>query len=334
MVKSIIKRIIVSVGVILCLGYLSTYFGIGLIQVNASEIPIQVSVQEGTSDDLITQDGITSNIHATSDEHLYQNELYFYAVEPSDCPNQGDSCGIKNSPIPGYTDSILTSPMTIPQSDYNNTYIYGSALQTDFYNQFELQSNTHYSYMLLVKKSRRNILYMNNSPISTNIAVYVPSNNDYDTNFDLSVFNLETTYHIQHIDINGSQGDYAYFQVEFDTPDLDDYHGGQVFLNYIRFVYSTPYYYVESPFVGWLYTPNGSNNQLSFNTYFIENGRIQFTGVDCSQLANTCHNGVAFIGGMDNVSADDIQVLESIPQCDNTDIVCHIRRVFEMISRT
>ena len=233
MVKSIIKRIIVSVGVILCLGYLSSHFGIGLIQVNAEEnIPIQVSVQEGTSSELFTQDGITSNIHATSDEHLYQNEIYIYAIDPNDCPNQGDSCGIKNSPYPGYNNSILTSPFIIPQSEYNNTFIYGSRIYTDFYDQFELKPSSHYSFMLLISKSNRNIRFMDNQPNFVSITVHSSLTNDYDTSFEDAVFNLSSTFHIQHIDLENTQGQYAYFQVEFDTPnDLSTYYGDHVLLN-------------------------------------------------------------------------------------------------------
>ena len=338
MVKSIIKRIIVAVGVIVVLKYLEGLFGVSyvLFDVYAEEsIPVQVQVPTGTSDDLILKDGIYSNVFTTDIENPLNVQYYIFGINPNDCYN--NSCPLKASPYPSFNSFDFDDVVSLPKSDYQDVYNYSGDISFGFMQDLQIEDNSHYTFFYLMRKTNNSIHFNKNVSFSLGAINCVEDNSLSEVDISDYVFNLVSDFHVVYLQ-NDVQSQYMYLKIEFDTGDnfTNIFNDNDVFLSSIYVNVNKPSGYVSSPIGNFLTYPGDSVKTMAQYTYFIKNGRVNFTGVDCNNQNGVCHSGVSYGGAYDSVMTDDIDVLESIPVCsDNitslSDVVCHIKRVFEMI---
>lgn len=341
MIKKIITRVIVAVGVIFCLSYLSQFFPflnfVLPVYAEENETPVYVYTPQG--DELINKDGIISNTFDNNYEQLLENQFYLYTINPSDTDCQNGDCYTLDSPDEGFWYYSYDDDIEFPHSVYQNAYTYVGSTYFTFSPGMKVRNNHHYTFYYLLEKTSNSVRF--NSDISDDFsltAINMVSNRLSERNMIDNVFNLSATIDYQYLGLDSNdspkQGDYIWFKVEFDTSsNLSSYFNDEdVYLSSILFEIDTPRHYVQPPFNFLMYFPSYNQDTIfKQHTYFIEDGDIVFNGVQCDKNSNSCHNGMYYSDKYDIVHSDDIAVLNGIPVCESTDLICHIRRLFDMI---
>lgn len=337
MIKKIITRVIVAVGVIFCLSFLSQFFPFlnFIINVNAEEsTPIRIELDKGNGT-LVNKDNVVSNVFTDDTNVISESQIYLFGISPSDseCQN-GDDCFLKSSPEPGFYETDMKDNVILPPSEYNDVYVYGGDLQVDFVNNMVIEPGNHYEMIYLICKLNNSIRFIKNSSFTLNSLNVGYSYNGGILNYDISdsVFNLTTEFYVTSSSAT-EQGNYAYVKIVFDTPDnfYDLFPTDEIYFNSFYLSVNKPEYSTPQPINGLFYYPaSNGNKQLSQSFVFVKNGRVYFSGKDCPN--GTCHNGMAYSDSFDNVYYDDAEKINSLPVCSDSDIVCHIQRVFQMIT--
>ena len=197
MVKSIIKRIIVGVGVALVLCYIGSLTGF-IIPVYAEEsIPIQVQVPVGTADELKTKDGIYSNVFTTETENPLNVQYYIFGINPNDCSSS--SCPLKASPYPSFNSFNFDEDVELPKSDYQNVYNYSGDMLFGFMQDLQIEDSSHYTFFYLMRKNNNSIHFNRDVSYSIGAINCVEDNSLSEVDISDYVFNLVSDFHVVYL---------------------------------------------------------------------------------------------------------------------------------------
>lgn len=342
MVKSIIKRIIIVVGIVLCLSYISSLIGFIPFNVYASEdIPFRFGIYNTSGSPTIVseKDGVSSNIFVDDTQNpLSTFNYYLFGVDTSTCEN--DFCDLTSDPVRRYYSlNNLYNRITYNYPYQGTTSVtYFGSFNFTFYRQFQLKDSSHYKIYYAINKSSNDIRFNESGLVDLNGLNATIGTGTSEYNLLPYVDNLEVVYHIFHDKIN-SQSNWAYVSLDFDTPSsFTSNFNGDVYLSSVLYSINAPdagYSNIAYPFNSLFYFPSQKGNSVNTQNFLfvIENGDVYYTGVDCNEESNSCHSGSAYSGNMDYTNYEDVEVINSIPVCVDTDIICHIKRVFSMIEK-
>lgn len=329
--------------------FISSFFNIGIINVNAKEIdsdlipshtPIQIYLDnENEYDTLFNKNGLITNIpldDVVPDESYYNVSYYIFSTYTlTYCEEyENSNCSISASPSPGYRFRDFSEDIILPKSDYQDRVGWVSDILFYFdSDDVTLKPNTHYTFFYLLEKTDSSIIFNKNVTLdldSINFYDSTISSNRVYTDLKDSLFNLVFNYHVTYQDL-GSQYIYSYLTLEFDTPNNFSNKG----LGSILFRVNHPDYFVSLPFNYLIKYNNEKDRVLHQHSYLIENGYVEYFGTDCDTSLGVCHGG-GYGHPIDGISSDDVKVLNTIPACNDnvknlSDVVCHIKRLFQIV---
>ena len=357
--KNIIRRVLISVGVILILSFLRSYFNFLVLDVNATEIPtagtndlppeVLVGINTTTDSNTTVSNyvGLNTNVDYLEQNNSINFNYFVFGVDGADEVPGDNYLPVKVSPEPGFSSSPFSfnTNYRLYRSTLPGVMSFIQNLRFLYGGNFKMKYNNHYTLFYLITKDD-DMVFNSDPDITIEELLITNSGGGYLTSSDIS--NLDITYEViynsnEHTISN--QTNYAYIKIDFDlfenqysspTDELSLFKLDLSLTNQTNFPL---YYYQELP-IKFLMRGRGTDNNnggyysFSLDYYFIENGVISLSGQNCDTSSGICHSSS---GGRhddyDYVYASDIEVLDSIGVCDDNDIICHIKRVFDMIWR-
>lgn len=342
--KYIVKRIIISVGIILVLSFLRQIF---IMDVLALEIeneftePIYYIPKDTT---LHKCDYFITNYELNNQGfgycgvqyipqiqlHYYSNMLptldlqYPYYIEATDNPSytyNGNNAWY--NPINYHTLYNLVG--------YNITlYRYGFDIEAgqDYSLMVEIiKSNTmDYSYDTLEELSYFSINARDNYNGNYDISEYI-------SNIDLEYVKGKNTKYGEMLD-NPYYSNNSYIVINFHVEEnVDIVSNNNLMFSNISFYFNK---YNEIDGIKYL-----QNNKALFNTEstgnfkhriaFIHGGKIEISGI-CDELNGSCYNGIEYDGELDVITDKDHDLIQNYETCEPLDIPCHLRNIFSGIN--
>lgn len=320
-VKYILKRIIIGVGIALILLLIK---GNLLTVVNASGNN-SFSYNVDNIDDLKTyQNKVVSNFASTSTDIV---PYFSSTVHRVNVDSLEPSSDYSISP------TLITSSLTLGSSQYTNIYALLTQINLQYPQQkpFILHRGNHYSVLIDILKSQDLSFYMNPESIKLDndsidiYSVYVKNNQTITSTIN-DYIDIDSVRWITSMNTNIDKN-HAFILLEFTLNDFAeqniDYSLYSLNINVANFdAYLNKYLSTSS----FLFNSTNQDHSFSINSFsIIENGYIDFDGVECS--GDTCHSGVAIYGDKDKISYEDISIIQDGEDCALTDISCHLRNI-------
>lgn len=322
--KYIIKRIIISVGIILVLSFLKSIF---IMDVQAMEYPIPEYYMEDTNnfckDNSNKLQSNFANVTPQCSAYQYASlTLHYYSQYiPS-----------LQSDYPYYINDVTLTAGEYGNYTFNYRNLYNLVgIDVNLGTTWQLKSNQIYS--LLIRIDKEDSIYyqaQNNDLKLEDFKVYARDNqgtysledkvkiNEYKYQIGRDVENVSS------IDPGGQDGSFNYILINFETLDLNE-NNGTNYMNQISLFFNKIYTIDEVNYVPndqSIYTLE-SDGEINFKLTLIE-GKTEFYG-ECN--GETCFYGIEYFGDLDLISGADEELFQKYEQCDNLDIACHVRNI-------
>lgn len=339
----ILKRIAISVGVIIILSIIKSFL---VINVNALEI------ENGTKPIIYTPTGKTFTGDINKDEISYNYQLDNNNFEVRYLSNQSSTKLFPSlqEDYPYYANDIENKSNFIRNG--NNITL---GINSHYYmNQLTIttgSSNTNYmlkdmKYTILIKMTKpNNLKYYENNNTSTNIE-----------NVDLNYFRLLAYESSSQVDISdkievtkfqyikginekagGNNPDFSnesFILIEYQTKDSlekDTYSltNQTISLSINKWANiegESEYFFKNDKY--FIENDTSQEQEIKYNFVFLEGGMIDWCGLGDGKSGGC---GRYFGGDMDKVSMEDQKVINQLEDCDPLDVACHVKNGVKML---